>query len=117
MDLKSRFDSFGHALRGLADLLRTQPNAQIHAVVTVCVLAAGWWFQLARWEWVAIVLCIAMVLAMEAMNTALEYLADRVSTERHPLIGKAKDVAAAAVFMSALCAVVVGLLLFIPKLL
>ena len=117
MDLKSRINSFGHAFCGLADLLRTQPNAQIHAVVTVGVLAAGWWFQLERWEWVAIVLCITLVLSMEAMNTALEYLADHVSTERHPLIGKAKDFAAAAVFICALGAVVVGLLLFIPKLL
>lgn len=117
MDLKSRFDSFGHALRGLADLLRTQHNAQIHAVVTICVVGAGWWFHLERWEWVAIVLCIALVLAMEAMNTALEYLADKVSTERHPLIGKAKDVAATAVFLCALGAVVVGLVIFIPKLL
>lgn len=117
MNLKSRFDSFGYALRGLADLLRTQPNAQIHAVVTVCVLVSGWWFHLARWEWVAIVLCIALVLALEAMNTALEYLADQVSTERRPLIGKAKDVAAAAVFLCALGAVVVGLIIFIPKLL
>jgi diacylglycerol kinase len=117
MDLKSRIDSFGHAFRGLTDLLRTQPNAQIHAVVTVCVVGAGWWFHLARWEWVAIVLCIALVLAMEAMNTALEYLADQVSTDRHPLIGKAKDVAAAAVFLCALGAVVVGLLIFIPKIL
>lgn len=115
MDLKSRIDSFGHAFRGLADLLRTQPNAQIHAVVTVFVVVAGWWFHLAPWEWVAIVLCIALVLAMEAMNTALEYLADHVSTERHPLVGKAKDVAATAVFLCALGAVVVGLIIFIPK--
>lgn len=117
MNLKNRIDSFGYALHGLADLLRTQPNAQIHAAVTLCVIAAGWWFNLARWEWIAVVLCIALVLSMEAMNTALEYLADQVSTQRHPLIGKAKDVAAAAVFISAVGAVVVGLFIFIPKLL
>ncbi len=117
MNLQRRFESFGHALRGLADLLRTQPNAQIHAAVTVLLVAAGAVLGLSRLEWVAVVLCIALVLSMEAMNTALEYLADRVSTERHPLIGKAKDAAAAAVFITAVGAVVVGLVIFIPKIL
>ena len=67
-------------------------------------------------EWVAISICIALVLALEALNTALEYLTDLVSPEYHPLAGKAKDAAAAAVLLVALGAIVVGLIVFIPHL-
>jgi diacylglycerol kinase len=67
-------------------------------------------------EWVALVICIVLVLALEAVNTALEYLTDLVSPEYHPLAGKAKDVAAAAVLIAAIGAVWVGILIFMPYL-
>lgn len=81
----------------------------------VVVLAAGLWLRLSRMEWALVTLCIALVLALEAVNTALEYLTDLVSPHYHPLAGKAKDVAAGAVLLGALGAVVTGLLIFGPK--
>ena len=116
MDQHRLRNSFGYAFKGLADLFRSQPNARIHLIVAIAALLLGGWLGLSRLEWVAIVLCIAVVLAMEALNTGLEYLTDLVSPEYHPLAGKAKDAAAAAVLLAAAGAVVVGVLIFLPKL-
>ncbi|MEQ1745623.1 MAG: diacylglycerol kinase family protein [Saprospiraceae bacterium] len=110
-------NSFRYALHGLADLFRTQPNARFHLVASVAVVAAGFWLEISRLEWIAVVLCMALVIALEAINTALEYLTDVVSPDYHPLAGKAKDVAAAAVLVAAVGAAVVGGLVFLPKVL
>jgi diacylglycerol kinase len=115
MSLRRRINSFRYAFQGLADLFRSQVNARIHLAVALAVVLAGGYFGLSALEWVALVVCIAGVLALEAINTALEYLTDLVSPDIHPLAGKAKDVAAAAVLLAAFGAVVVGLLIFLPK--
>ncbi len=116
MDLRRRVDSFRYAFRGLADLFQSQPNARIHLFVAGTVVAGGWGLHISRLEWGALVLCMALVIALEAVNTAIEYLTDLVSPEFHPLAGKVKDVAAAAVLVGAFGAVVVGLIVFLPKL-
>lgn len=113
--LKKRYASFGYAFRGLADLVRTQPNAQIHLVVSAMVLGAGFFFHLSRTEWMVVVGCMALVISLEAFNTAVEYVCDAVSPEYHPLIGKAKDVAAGGVLIGSCGAVVCGMLIFLPK--
>ncbi|MDY3554419.1 diacylglycerol kinase family protein [Gemmata sp. JC717] len=100
---------------GLIDVIRSEQNMRIHCVVAAGVTAAGLVFALAAWEWVAVVLCIGLVLSAECMNTALERLADRVTQERDPLIKQAKDCGAAAVLVVALTAVVVGGAVFVPK--
>lgn len=115
MNLTRRIASFRYAFAGLADLFRTQTNARIHLIATACVLAAGWYFEVSRQEWLVLVLVITGVIAMEAVNTAIEYLTDLVSPQMHPLAGKAKDVAAGAVLVMAIGAVVTGLLVFGPK--
>ena len=117
MSFRRRANSFRYAFQGLADLLRNQPNARIHLAVAVAVIVAGFFFRISRSEWLAVVFCIVLVFAFEAMNTALEYLTDLVSPEFHPLAGKAKDAAAAAVLISAAGAVAVGLIIFLPKIL
>ncbi len=116
MSIRRRANSFRFAFQGLADLFRTQPNARIHLVITGIAVAAGLYLGLSRLEWAVVALCIALVLALEAVNTALEYLTDLVQPDRHPLAGKAKDAAAAAVLLAAMGAVAVGLLIFLPKL-
>lgn len=115
--VQERLKSFRYAFQGLADLLRTQPNAVIHLAAAVAVIGTGLALGLAPLEWMVLVLAIAGVFAAEAFNTALEYLTDLVSPHHHPLAGKAKDAAAAGVLLAALGAAVVGGLLFIPKLL
>jgi diacylglycerol kinase (ATP) len=116
MSFRKRANSFYYAGRGLADLVRTQPNARIHLVLAAAGVGLGFYVGLSRIEWMAIAGCIAAVFATEAVNTAIEYLTDLVSPDYHPLAGKAKDVAAGAVLVVAAGAVVIGALIFAPKL-
>ncbi len=113
--MRKRLQSFKYAFQGLIDLFRTQANARLHALATVCVLLAGWYFDISRTEWLIILIFIVVVLAMEALNTALEYLTDLISPTYHPLAGKAKDVAAAAVLIVAVGAAFAAFLIFFPK--
>jgi diacylglycerol kinase (ATP) len=112
----ARLRSFEYALRGIAAMLRTQHNAWIHAAATVVALGAGFALRIAATEWLAVVLAIMAVWTAEALNTAFEALCDVASPEFHPLVKRAKDVAAGAVLISALGAVVVAALVFGPKL-
>ncbi len=114
--LGKRLNSFRYAFAGLAEMLRSQANAKIHLTAAVIATAAGAFFGLSATEWCLVVFAIVSVLAAEAFNTALENLTDLVSPGRHPLAGKAKDLAAAAVLLTALGAAVVGAIIFLPKL-
>jgi diacylglycerol kinase (ATP) len=97
-------------------MIRSQHNAWIHAAATVIAIALGVLFQLSRSEWCWIVLAIAIVWTAEALNTAFEFLADAASPNFHPVIKDAKDVAAGAVLITAVAAIVIGLIVFIPHL-
>lgn len=115
-NFSARLHSFRYALAGLRTLLLTQHNAWIHAAATVVVVAAGLALGLSRADWCWLVLAMTLVWMAEALNTALEFLADAVTQEFHPLILQAKDVAAAAVLIAAIGALVIGLLVFGPHL-
>jgi len=110
--LSNRLKSFGHAFRGIRTLLTTQPHAQLHLLATIIVVTAGVRVGLRGWEWVAIILCMGMVWMAEALNTALEFLADEVSLEQRERIGKAKDIAAGGVLIVAMISVVIAALVF-----
>lgn len=97
-------------------MLSTQPNAWIHAAATVGVVCAGLGFGIGRGEWLAVTLAIVAVWTAEALNTAFEALCDVASPEFHPLVARAKDTAAAGVLFAALGSVVVGLIVFGPRL-
>jgi len=112
----SRGNSFKYAGRGLRYVMRTQKNAWIHSAVMIVVMVLSFWLQLARMEWVAILLVIGMVWTAEFINTSLESIVDMTSPERHPLAQVGKDVAAAAVLFAALIAVIVGILVLGPHL-
>jgi diacylglycerol kinase (ATP) len=98
-------------------MLKSQHNAWIHAVATVVVIAVGLGFGLDRIEWSLIVLSIISVWTAEALNTAFEFLCDVASPEYHPLVEKAKDVAAGAVLVCAIGAACIGALVFAPRIL
>jgi diacylglycerol kinase len=85
-------------------------------MATVSVVAFGLGLRLAREEWIAVILAIGMVWMAEALNTAIEFLADDISHERHDLLGKAKDAGAAGVLFASFSALAVGLLVFVPHL-
>lgn len=109
--------SFRNAGHGILSLLTRQRNARIHLGAAIAVVALAAFFRASRLEWVALLLCIALVITAEALNTALEELADAVHPDRHPGIGRAKDTAAAAVLLAAVFAAAIGALIFVPKLL
>jgi len=115
-ELERRARSFVYAWRGVAALLRTQSNARIHAAATLGVLLLGAVLGVPRTGWAVLVLAIALVWSAEAVNTAFEFLCDRVSPEFHPLVERAKDVAAGAVLLAAAGAAVAGLLILGPPL-
>ena len=114
--LRERLLSARHAARGIAMLVRDEPNARIHVFATVLVVLTGFWLHISTVEWGLITLAITVVWVAEAINTALEHLVDLVSPERHTLAGKAKDVAAGAVLLAACGSVAIGLLVFVPRL-
>ena len=117
MGIKKRIQSFSFALKGVATLFKTQANARIHLVAILLVTVAGFLLKVTTSEWCFIVIVFAMVLAAEAFNTAIEFVVDLTSPDYHPLAGKAKDVAAAAVLITAIGAAIVGIIIFLPKLL
>jgi diacylglycerol kinase (ATP) len=111
--LQARAQSFRFALRGLVHLF-AESNTKIHGVVALGVLALSWAAGLSAGEWALMVFAITLVLATEALNTALEHLADAAVPQQHPLVGTAKDVAASAVLIVALGAAAVGALVLGP---
>lgn len=114
--MAARLQSIGHALQGLKGLLG-EHNCRVHAAATLLVLVAACAVSATRMEWLVLVIAIALVWVSEAFNTALECLADAVSKEHHPLIGQAKDIAAAAVLLAAVSSLILGGLVFVPYLL
>jgi diacylglycerol kinase len=115
MSWKKRIRSFYYAFKGLADVVRSQANMRIHLLAAAAALFAAWFFNISPGEWMILILVIGMVLSAEVMNTAIEYLTDLISPAQHPLAGKAKDAAAAAVLLCALTAVIVGSIIFLPR--
>ena len=113
--IAKRLKSFTYAFSGLRMLFREEHNAWIHLFATVCVIVAGFVFHISPLEWVAVVFAIGLVIGGEAFNTAIEILSDVVCPERDERIKKVKDLSAAAVLVSALAALTIGLIVFIPK--
>jgi diacylglycerol kinase (ATP) len=114
--VRKRIASFGYAIEGLVVLLRTQPNAWIHALASAAVLAFGAWCGLRREEWALVCIAIALVWVAEALNTAVEFLADAAVPDPHSLIKHAKDLAAGAVLLASIGAAAIGAIVFLPYL-
>lgn len=114
--VKKRIKSFSYAFAGLKVLFKEEHNARIHAVATLLVVAAGILFRITAREWIAVVLCIGMVISAEAVNSSIERCADFVKQERDDRKRDIKDLGAAAVLVCAIAAAVVGCIIFIPYL-
>jgi diacylglycerol kinase (ATP) len=109
-----RIRSVTHALHGILEMLKSQHNAWVHVVATLCVIVVGAVLDVSSIHWCLLVLVITTVWVAEGLNTAFEFLCDVASPEFHPLVKKSKDVAAGAVLLSAIGAASVGLIIFIP---
>lgn len=116
-DLAKVFKSFGYAFKGLVSLFRHENNAKVHLMAGILAVITAYYLGLSPVEWCILIIQIALVMAAEAFNTAIEKLCDVISPEKHPVIGKVKDLAAGAVLITAIAAVITGLLLFLPKIL
>ena len=113
--LSRRLESFKYAFQGLYTLFREEHNAWIHLFAAVCAVAAGALFRISVYEWIAVIFAIGIVFAAESLNSAIEHLADHISPEKNEMIGKIKDLAAAGVLVAALTALVIGLIIFLPR--
>ncbi|HEY4326733.1 MAG TPA: diacylglycerol kinase family protein [Mucilaginibacter sp.] len=115
--MKKLFRSFGYAFKGVAYAAATQLNFRVHLVLTILALFLGYALSISVTEWQWIILCIAIVLMAELFNTAIEMLTDLVSPEYNKVAGRVKDMGAGAVVITAIFALVTGIIIFLPKLL
>lgn len=114
--LINRLKSFRYAFNGIKLLIKGEPNAWIHCCAAVCVVCAGFILEISTSEWISIIIVIGSVLAAEAVNSAIESLSDKISKEYCEEIKKTKDLAAGAVLLLSISAAIIGLIIFIPKL-
>lgn len=114
--LSARIKSFSHAGAGLVFLLKSEPNARIHFLVTTIVIITAVALNVTRQDWLWLTLAITLVWTLEALNTAIEHLCDVISPEHSESVKRAKDVAAGAVLIAAIAAAIIGLTVFIPHL-
>lgn len=111
------YRSFQNAFEGLFRTIREERNMQIHCCAAVLVLVFGTALRISREEWFVCLILFGLVMGLECVNTAVEAVVDLVTLERKPLAKKAKDAAAGAVLAAAIFAAVIGLWIFLPKLL
>jgi diacylglycerol kinase len=114
-NLMDRINSIRNALSGIVVMIKSEHNFRIHLFVFLLVIVAGILLRISTAEWLVIIFVAGLVLVAECLNTAIEYLSDVISSERHIKIKKAKDVAAAGVLISAIISVVTGILIFVPR--
>lgn len=113
--LVNRLKSVGYAFKGAIFLIKTEASIKIQVVITILITIAGFFYNISSTEWVLQCFAIALVMAIEGVNTAIEAIADFIHPEHHKKIGIIKDVAAGAVFIAAFFAVIIGLIIYIPK--
>ncbi|MEA1886617.1 MAG: diacylglycerol kinase family protein [Bacteroidota bacterium] len=109
-----RLNSFRYAFKGLAQLVKKEHNFRIHLVITLLVVAAGILLNISAAEWLIITITIGIVLVAEGFNSAVERLCDIVSPREDKRIKTIKDILAAVVLISAIVAVIIGLVIFLP---
>ncbi|SDE63196.1 diacylglycerol kinase (ATP) [Pricia antarctica] len=113
--LRNRIKSVGFALRGALLLIRTEPSIKIQVVLAILMTAVGFYFEISNTEWILQVLAISLVIGIEGANTAIEKICDFIHPEFNKRIGFIKDVSAGAVMLVSLGAIIVGLIIYLPK--
>lgn len=111
-----RATSFRAAFSGFWRLVRSERHFQIHLVAATCAIILAAFLNFSPLEWTILILTIALVLVAEGINSAIERAIDTTTPSFHPLAKAAKDIAAAAVLIAAIASVLIGLLLYVPKL-
>ncbi|WP_232310466.1 diacylglycerol kinase family protein [Mesobacillus selenatarsenatis] len=107
--------SFKFGFEGIAAAAAKERNVQIHLAISVIVILSGFIFSINKYEWIAIILSIGGMVSMEMINTAIERTVDMYTKEYHPLAKQAKDIAAGAVLVFAIASVMIGIIIFLPR--
>ncbi len=113
--LRAHKVSLAHALDGFIHNIKTQPNFRFHLIATICAVLLGIYFSISTTEWLILIFTVNMVLVAEMVNTAFEAMVDLITLEVRQDAKIAKDVSAAMVLVSATMAVLIGLFIFLPK--
>ena len=113
--LVNRLKSVGYAFKGAVYLVRTEASIKIQVFCAIMVTIAGFYYDISKTEWLFQIAFIGLVMSLEGINTAIEYIADFIHPDRHETIGKIKDIAAGAVFIAAISAAIAALVIYIPK--
>lgn len=114
--ISERLKSFKPAIDGLKWFLANEHNVRVHIFLSFCAVTSGLYLHISNNEWVAICICIGLVISLEAANSAIEKLVDLVSPEKNQLAGLVKDLAAAAVLVASITSLAVAIIIFFPKL-
>ena len=115
LDKKRLFNSFKYAGQGVYEAYLGEQNLKIHTIIGVLVIIFGFLFKISYVEWLVCLVLSGLVIMAEFFNTALEYVVDLASPEIHPLAKMAKDTASAGVLMMAIISAIIGLIIFVPK--
>jgi len=107
--------SFQHAFDGIVYTVKSQPNFRFHLLASICATLLGIYFQISLIEWLVIIFTINMVLVAEMVNTSIESVIDLITLERRQDAKIAKDVSAGMVLVSAVLAICIGFVIFLPK--
>ena len=113
--LVNRLKSVGYAFKGAVYLVKTESSVKIQVFIAIAVTIAGFYFDISNTEWLIQITFIGLVMSLEAMNTAVEYISDFIHPDRHDSIGRIKDIAAGAVFIAAISATIAAMVIYIPK--
>jgi len=113
--LRNRIKSVGYAFKGAIYLLRTESSIKVQFVIAILVTIAGFYFHISKTEWLFQIGFIGLVMSIEGINTAVEYVADFIHPEHHQSIGRIKDIAAGAVFIASIAAVIAAIVIYFPK--
>ncbi|WP_412985597.1 diacylglycerol kinase [Pontimicrobium sp. IMCC45349] len=113
--LINRLKSVNYAFKGALLLLKTEASIKIQFFIGILVTIAGFYYNISITEWIMQIFAIGLIMSIEGVNTAIEAIADFIHPEHHEKIGLIKDVAAGAVFIAAIAASIIGLLIYLPK--
>lgn len=117
MGIKKLIKSFGYAFNGIKETIKNEQNIKIHLLVMILVIIAGFIFEIETIEWIICVILFGLVISSELFNTAIENAVDLITEEKNEKARKAKDAAAGAVLITAISSALIGLIIFIPKIL
>ena len=113
--LHNRVKSVGFAFKGAFLLIKTEASIQVQFVLAILITIAGFYFDITKTEWIAQIFALGLVMSIEGLNTAIESLSDFIHPEHHRKIGFIKDISAGAVFIAAIAAIIIGFIIYFPK--